>query len=546
MDSIATAVFKLTIGLLVDKVRDKAAEKLKDGDVMHQDLSKLIVRDITDIKSKLDGLSRKNLIASIIFFKDGITYLNQVFYKARITSNAATQATCDEAFSVVKEMKTLELTGLDKSASRALSDAKENFKAARMEAIMALANEALKPADHILAMQYRVMATILEKVDNPEDAIAPCKVCIEYLYGLSAVQENFNVELTKGLRARYGKDERRKIIADVCHVNFVIYSTALMVCFGNKELSNWPCVISGKEKVDPLRDERVAKVLREQGMEHCCVPWSLGQEGKEEQKLKIPCGIATNSSGQFIVGDKYDNDVKMFDSSGQFTRHFSIPNEDGKTKVYVVDVATDNKDNIYVLVKYEKTTGSEGFVVHEFSNTAGLHHKFPVRREGWESRLAVTNSKVLVLNHKSRVAVYDTHGRFVRLFGQETLKHASDISGANDGRVMVVERDDPCVHIFSEDGDYLEKLELQGSYYFPTIAFHRASEHVVIADRQGPQGKLHPLQVEIFTKGGEFVRSTQILEEISDYIRWMTVTNDGRIAVLLGQNHYYWKVLVFL
>ena len=36
MSSIATAVFKLTIGLLVDKGRDKAAEKLKDGDVTAQ------------------------------------------------------------------------------------------------------------------------------------------------------------------------------------------------------------------------------------------------------------------------------------------------------------------------------------------------------------------------------------------------------------------------------------------------------------------------------------------------------------------------------
>jgi len=74
------------------------------------------------------------------------------------------------------------------------------------------------------------MATILEKVDNPADAIAPCRVCIEDLHGLSAVQEYFNVELRKGIRARFGKRERRKIIADVCHMNFLIYSTTLMVC----------------------------------------------------------------------------------------------------------------------------------------------------------------------------------------------------------------------------------------------------------------------------------------------------------------------------
>ena len=61
MSSIAIAVFKATIGLLVDKARDKAAEKLKDGDVTDQKFRGLIVREINDIKSKLDGLSRKDL-----------------------------------------------------------------------------------------------------------------------------------------------------------------------------------------------------------------------------------------------------------------------------------------------------------------------------------------------------------------------------------------------------------------------------------------------------------------------------------------------------
>ena len=65
MSSIATAVFKATIGLLVDKGRDKAAEKLKEGDVTDQKFRGLIVREIDDIKSKLDGLSRKDLVASI-------------------------------------------------------------------------------------------------------------------------------------------------------------------------------------------------------------------------------------------------------------------------------------------------------------------------------------------------------------------------------------------------------------------------------------------------------------------------------------------------
>ena len=107
----------------------------------------------------------------------------------------------------------------------------------------------------------------------------------------------------------------------------------------------------------------------------------------------------------------------MFDPNGHFVQHFNLPNDDVETKLDIWDVATDNKDNIHVLVlvECEKKTGSKEFVVYKFSNTASLHHKFPV--SGGHG-LTVTNSKVLVLSMFS-VFVYDTDGLFVRLFEQE-------------------------------------------------------------------------------------------------------------------------------
>ena len=538
MSAIITAVFKLTVGLLVNKGRDKAAEKLKDGDVTDKIFCRLIVREIDDIKSKLDGLSKKDLLASISFFEEGIRLLYNVLDKARSRSEhgASTTRAGDEAYCLADRMRKLEIADLDEAALQVLSKAKKRFEDSRRKATEAFANEALEAAERILAMQYRVMATILETVDNPEHAIEPCRVCLKELNSLSAVQNSFNVQLKKGINAfkgLVGKDERRKIISSVCHVNRVIYDVTQTV--GNDvSFWMWPVVDIGEDKVDPLRDRRVAKVLHKQGMEHCYVPSSFGQEGEEEHKLKDPCGIATNSSGQFIVGKI--NEVKMFDPNGHFIQHFSLPNDDAETELYIWDVATDNKDNIYVLVRCEKKTGSEEFVVYKFSNTAGLHHKFPVRGG---RRLTVTNSKVLVLIRFS-VFVYDTDGLFVGSFGEGTLKLASDITAANDGRVMVVDLDESCVYIFSEDGDYLDKFKLQGRCNYPRVAFHQLTEHVVTAGKK--EGSV--VVVEIFTKDGEFVRSTQIHEEQFDWITGMTVTRDGRIAVLVKESRSAWKVIV--
>ena len=63
MSSLVAAVFKATMGLLVDKRREAAAERLKEGDVTDQKFRGLIVQEMDDIKSKLDGLSRKDLRA---------------------------------------------------------------------------------------------------------------------------------------------------------------------------------------------------------------------------------------------------------------------------------------------------------------------------------------------------------------------------------------------------------------------------------------------------------------------------------------------------
>ncbi len=436
-------------------------------------------------------------------------------------------------------MRSLELTNLDESATRALSNAKERLKDARREATRAFKNEALGTSDRILAMQYRVMATILETVDNPADAVAPCRVCIKELNSLSEVQNSFGVQLKKGIQAvrgLFGKDERGKIIASVCHVNRVIYDVTQTV---GKDVYFWiwPAVEIGEDKVYPLRDERVLRKqeMRKQEMQHCCVTWTFGQEGEEEHKLERPKGIARNSSGQFIVGDyRFDGDsnVKVFDSTGTFISLFTVPTDNVDTKVYVYDVATDMNDNIFVLIRLDpEKPGDERseHIVCKFNNTAEQLHRFPARG-GHEASLTVTDSGKVLVSNKNVVDVYETDGQFVREFGKGILKNVQDITAANDGHVVVVDRYDN-VHIFSEHGDHLNKFKVQGYYHTPRIAFHRASEHIVVAGKDK-----NILHVEIYTKDGEFTRSLPIYEKQTGIfvIGRITVTTEGRIAVAHG------------
>ena len=538
MSSIVTTLFEATIGLLVNKGRDKFAEILKEGDVTDQKFRSLIVREIDDIKSKLDALSRKDLEASISFFEEGIALLFEVFdiVKSRNECGTATaEAAYDEALHLAAGIRRLKLTDLDESATRKLSTAKKRFEDARREATRAFKNEGLKTSDRILAMKYRVMATILETVDNPADAVAPCGVCVKELNSLSAVQNSFDVQLKTGIqkvRGLFGKEERREIIYNVCHVNRVIFDIALAL----GRLDFCPSVDIGGNKVIPLCDARVKDLLLEHGKEYCCIPpRSFGQEGKEEHKLKKPWGIATNSSGEFIVTDLHH--VKVFDNSGNFVKQSNLSTDEANP-TFAFEVATDMSDNIFVLTVLGKPGIELSYWVYKLTKTADLHHKFRLRN-GFYRRLSVSDEgKVVTLRYFETVEEYNTDGEFVRSFGQGIISSAFSVIVTNDGRVMVADQVDHCVHIFGESGDYLDKFKLQRiDYYYTSITFHRAGEQVVVAGTR--VGKL--LQFEIYSKDGEFVYCAEIaIDGGIRFVGGITMTTKGRIACVVDD-----KVFIF-
>ena len=543
MSSLITAVFKATIGLLVNKGRDKLAEKLNKGDVTDQKFRGLIVREIDEIKSKLDGLARKDLKTSISHFKEGIELLYEVFESARPSSEHKTiteQAASVEAFPLTRKMRKLEPTSMDESATRLLSAAKERFKDARREATKAFNNEALELPDRLLAMQYRVMATILETIDNPEDCLPACKVCIEDIHDVSGVKECFKVELKKGFWARLGKEERRKIISTVCFFNRVVYDVTLMARFGNKgQLSvNWPCVNTGEERVNPLRNQKVDEVLKKQGMEHCCVtPWLLGKEGEEEHKLKDPCGIATNTKGQLLIADNGDATVKVFNSNGMLDFRFNPQTDDIDTKLKIRNVATAGEnDNIYLLVELKKP-GAEKWEseVQVFNKTADLQHKFPVRSWYW-GRLTVSSGKQggkILLLTDDVVYVHEPSGEFVSSFGGGVFKNATDITATCDGRVMILDSRDDSFYLFDVEGHQLGKFNIKYErdvYY--RIECHPASDYVVLAGREQETDRL---TLAIYSVNGEFVRRIQLDEE-ADFVDGITVTVEGHIAVAFGES----------
>ena len=344
------------------------------------------------------------------------------------------------------------------------------------------------------------------------------------------------------MKSLFNKEERRKVISGVCLVNRVAFNVIRTVPV--KELfPKWLMIDTGEEEVDLLRDARVREILCKQGMENCSVPWILDHYGKRWERWLKKRDIATNSSRQYILA--YENlTISVFDNSGNFVQSFRLPpliDDSGKQlsiKTSVVRLATDMNDNIYVLVSEESRVGS--YWIFKFNKTADQHHKFRVERISFDfelCKLSVSDSgKVVVLKGDSSkkywiVDVYETNGQLVCSFGQQILSYPCDITTVSDGRVMVLqERGPEVVHIFSEQGDHLNKFCLQRSVFFPKIVFHRESQQVAVVSTVKFSDELY---IEIYTKDGEFLRSISIhMGKSFSSTREVAVTTEGCIAVL--------------
>ena len=173
MSEIVTSLLKAVAGLLFNKARDRAAENLKDGDVTDNKIRDLIQREINDIKSKLDALSRKDLLTAIDAFEAGLTYLYRVLDIDSKTIRSATSTkemkinaakAPAPAAAIEPAIQNVGTTEFGVEAKDLLLQAQKRFEMTREKATEAFNNEALDTLQRITAIRYRVMGAMLESV----------------------------------------------------------------------------------------------------------------------------------------------------------------------------------------------------------------------------------------------------------------------------------------------------------------------------------------------------------------------------------------------
>lgn len=581
MVPVVTSILKDAIGFFVKQGRRQAANKLKDGDVVEQKLQSWVLDSLKKISLKLDAGAKSDLDASLLTLKNGLKILVKLLVKdqSRDDSTETSDEGGEEEGSLrsdpytavaylscitsiltgkMKDLQISNLEDLEDSKKEALSQAKQLFREARVQAVRAFGNKALTLSDRVLAMSVRLTAAILEKEGNPSVVFPTCLSCLEDLHGMPEVKANFSVALKGDIRAKFCKEERRQIITAVCRINRLAYDVTKML--GGEELLLWPCIKVDDEKIDPLRDSRVAGTLSKQDMDYCCLTRSFGQQEDEEQRnLKSATGIATNSLGQLLVIDEVDGFIKLFDTTGGFLSSFSVPSQEhavNKSKLKSID--TDRNDSIYVLqvttipmnrpryineifvFKKPESDGSQSIFASgkskEEAEIFRVMHDQELLLLGVETDLFNSPSERLIdleyLVYKCEMFI--KRGAYRAKKGESLIgvRNLVDMLITSDNDAVILDSDVVYMIKDCKSKSNLEKKQIEKLFEVDNaraIAYHHISRKFIIVS-QSENAEI-PSLVLIYNKDGTFDRTIHFEVEKNYWIRGVSVTWDGLICI---------------
>lgn len=285
-------VLEIAFGVLWDQtlsVCGLSIKKLKEGDLTDEKCRQLIARELDDIKSSLDGLSRKDLLSSVSSLKEGVSLLNNISLanstedvdkKVSSTDGAAPkgeahqlQATQAGGSSVmelngsrISRLNALHnsITRLDTASKNRLASAVACFKIAREKATDAFSNKALSTEDSILATKLKVISRMLESVADPSMTIDACKCYVKELHDMPAVKKIFSVHFSGGIKSYVMRKKRLEHIVSVINISVALLKFMQDFCSGEVDTQgqDWPKIELRCGEFNPICGNTVEEVMR--------------------------------------------------------------------------------------------------------------------------------------------------------------------------------------------------------------------------------------------------------------------------------------------
>ena len=549
MSSIVTSILSSTVGLLWNKARDSTAAKLKDGDITDEKIREIVVRDLNDIKTKLDGLSRKDLLSSYNFLQEGVDFLNVSLQKSKLDQKALTNETQDdrgetstmpncgqsgilsEAIELSQAMGKLKCNSDDEYES-----AKERFKDARKEATHAFSTETLVLKDKIFAAKLRIVSEMLECLDRPEIAITGCLSFLKKFHSLPAIQEIFSVYLNGGLKSMLNKSERVENVKSVMLINYVLFQYASKFKFSFDLLHSMPTIELPDRSFSPMLDWQEVATRK-----------SMGKELTQHPSRRIlideeiwPYVSAVNGHGDVLTLRYIDSDeIQVISYKTGECKMIKLP-DPRKGEVlgqYIKGLAVDNNNNVYVVVQLTTRTENghvTNFALHVLDENYHVKHDscsldFMDASVSFVSiAIHKSNNIIIVKDRDPHVYICDNTGTL-----QHKFEHVSSglpsLGVSEQDKIITSSANRKAMVIFSEEGNLKSTVKLPEGHKIYGVAYHYVIRKIIVLTYVEKNDSYFLL---CYTEAGDLETSTFFCTRI-DYER-INITShpSGPVAVV--------------
>ena len=378
MSAIVSGIVNSTLGLLCNKLRDYTAQRLNEGDISDSQCRQMVVREIDDIKQKLDGLSRKDLLASLSFFKEAVTdlYISLTTCGESCEKPSTSQAHTEDderegatATMAVEQFPVKQVEGdaidtafdlhklignLKIASEERYQSAKKSFEEAKRLATEAFNNTALSTEDRVMASKLRIASRILGCLDDQEAAVHGCLLYLKELHDLPAIQAMFTVWQEKGftsrLRARFNQTKRKVMVESIQAINEFLLNLTLQYTKMKMGVLNWPIINISKGIYYPILGNKEIMKKLEQRRYREQVPWISQHHGQT-----IYGNCAVTSTGKILSETLSQNnqpDLKITETNGECLIFCTIPSDkDGDILNEICCFAVDENDNVYIVIE---------------------------------------------------------------------------------------------------------------------------------------------------------------------------------------------------
>ena len=527
MSSIITAILSSTAGFLWSKARDSTAEKLRDGDVTDAKIREIVVRELDDIKKKLEGLSRKDLLSSCTLLQEGVDLLYLSLGELNLQQQALGTETEDDGAKtsamttgveseILNEVMKLScaMEKLKLNANSECEIAKKRFEDARLKANDAFSNEALSLKDKIFAVELRMVSEILERLDSPKIAITGCLSFLKKLHSLPAIQEVFNVYMNGGVKSLINKAERVDTVKSIMLINYVLFKYVSKFGSTYPSVFAWPTIELTERSFNPILYWQEISTRKSMGSELPQRPNVLKLNTIEHYS---DFQVAVNGYGDVVgpsIGSR--NSVTVISKTGE-KKEVELPATYRECKIvhqYVPGIAVDKNNNIY-FVKWLKTLTVYGdreylYVLYILDANYNVKQEYELDflkgTTGYSVSIAVKMNNDIVISKRkdSEGFVCDDRGNLKHKFERKT--HFLDsLTISNKNEIMIGSDDDNAVHIYSEEGNLKSTIKPPEGHKIRQVAFHFVFSKIIVVTYVRKKNSIFLL---CYTEEGELESTT--------------------------------------